>query len=274
MRWHRAVASRSIPGEHNPRALSRLIHNELNLDHLERKSFLLPCGKTVAESWAGLRKAWLGFKIALSNGNVDKMKYYASFITKVQMEMGIEVTNFDTDILDEESNELTSNCFYKKHVNNKVTLQENKLDYDSMMNDARGKMNTGYYTAPMPRLNIFERSKNSCSYLPLEKEKQQSKIVSQTSHTENSCHYKLPAKTSKSRGEDPCYFRTPGSGNGVGLQEKTDRWESDESTEEIEGEDPCYFRTPGSGNGVGLQEKTEKELEKSGRRSCFYKGYG
>jgi len=70
-RWHRAVASRSVPGEHNARGLSRFIPNEIILDHIERKSFRLPCGKTVAESWAGLRKAWLGFNIALSNENTE-----------------------------------------------------------------------------------------------------------------------------------------------------------------------------------------------------------
>ncbi|HEX9319126.1 MAG TPA: hypothetical protein VF884_09340 [Nitrososphaeraceae archaeon] len=165
------------------------------MDHTERKSFRLPCGKTVAESWAALRKAWLGFKIALSNGNTDLMTHYASFITKVQMEMGIEVTDFDSVILDEEAlNELGVDCFYKKQVRNEVTTEENGLNYDSMMNDARGKTNDEYYPVSSPRQNIFDRSDS-----PFEKkEKLQPKIISQTSHAARSCWYNLPAKASKS----------------------------------------------------------------------------
>ena len=54
---------------------------------------------TLAESWAGLRKAWLGFKIAKANNDALLMTHYATFIRKVQIEMGIQVTEFDPDIL-------------------------------------------------------------------------------------------------------------------------------------------------------------------------------
>ena len=61
---------------------------------------------TLAESWAGLRKAWLGFKIAKANNDALLMTHYATFIRKVQIEMGIQVTEFDPDILDESKNEI------------------------------------------------------------------------------------------------------------------------------------------------------------------------
>lgn len=72
------------------------------MHHTERKETKLPCGYTVAESWAALRKSWLGFKIARSNFNMTRATEYASVITKLQVEMGIQTTNFDTNILDEE----------------------------------------------------------------------------------------------------------------------------------------------------------------------------
>ena len=76
------------------------------MHHTERKSVELPCGVTVAESWGGLRKAWLGFKIAHANKDTLLMTHYATFIRKVQTEMGIQVTQFDPDILDESKNEI------------------------------------------------------------------------------------------------------------------------------------------------------------------------
>jgi hypothetical protein len=72
------------------------------MHHTERKETILPCGYTVAESWAALRKSWLGFKIARSNFDTIRATEYASIITKLQVEMGIPPTNFDADILDEE----------------------------------------------------------------------------------------------------------------------------------------------------------------------------
>ena len=65
---------------------------------IESLSYYLAAGP-LASLWAALRKAWLGFKIAFSNGDTALMTHYASFITKVQTEMGIEVTDFDPVIL-------------------------------------------------------------------------------------------------------------------------------------------------------------------------------
>ena len=104
------------------------------MDHYERKSFVLPCGKTLAQSWAALRKAWLGFKIARSNGDTALVTYYASFIIKVQMEMGLQATTFDSDILpidfcptDCEINDRS--CFDEKFVENECTIEEDGQDW-------------------------------------------------------------------------------------------------------------------------------------------------
>ena len=90
-----AVASHSGYGQRNRSALSRHINGEATMSHTERKSFRLLCRYTLAESWAGLRKAWLGFKISKSNDDMENMRYYARIIRKLQLEMGIRVTHFD-----------------------------------------------------------------------------------------------------------------------------------------------------------------------------------
>ena len=73
------------------------------MGHLERKSFKLPCGKTLAQSWGALRKAWLAFKIAHSNYDYYKMREYAHIIRNLQIQMGIQITIFDEDLLDDQS---------------------------------------------------------------------------------------------------------------------------------------------------------------------------
>ena len=65
------------------------------------RSFVLPCGYTLGESWGALRKAWLAFKIANSNGDIQTMRDYARIIRTLQLQMGIPGTIFDDDIFDE-----------------------------------------------------------------------------------------------------------------------------------------------------------------------------
>jgi hypothetical protein len=69
---------------------------------IERKSFVLPCGKTLGDSWGALRKAWLAFKIANSNGDIQTLRDYARIIRTLQLQMAIPGTIFDDDIFDEE----------------------------------------------------------------------------------------------------------------------------------------------------------------------------
>jgi len=99
----KAVASHSPHAQPNTKAYSRHIPNEAAMHHTERKSFKLPCKYTIAASWAALRKAWLGFKIANSNDDIQKKRHYSRIIRKLQLEMGIGKTHFDLDILDDET---------------------------------------------------------------------------------------------------------------------------------------------------------------------------
>ena len=71
------------------------------MHHAERKAFVLPCRYTLAQSWAALRKAWLAFKIANANGNIQAKRDYARIIRTLQTQMGIRGTIFEDNIFDE-----------------------------------------------------------------------------------------------------------------------------------------------------------------------------
>jgi hypothetical protein len=101
-RWNKAVASHSPDSSPNPNAFSRHIRNEAAMHHAERKAFVLPCRYTLAQSWAALRKAWLAFKIANANGDIQTMRDYARIIRTLQIQMGIRGTIFEDYIFDEE----------------------------------------------------------------------------------------------------------------------------------------------------------------------------
>ena len=73
----RAVGSRSRWGLHNMRAISRYFPHEIYMTADERKDTILPCGYTIAQSWAALRKSWLGFNISHCNGDWSGMSKYA-----------------------------------------------------------------------------------------------------------------------------------------------------------------------------------------------------
>ena len=168
---HRSVAFHSQYEESNESAFSGYIRNEQNMHHTQRKSFKLPCGKTVAQSWAGLRKSWLGFKIALSKGDRYRVRHYALFINKVQREMGIDVTEFDSDILDEqETNDEIGVCALKEDEVPNDDADERSPDYDAMMTEAHGKLNRNCERIAVPRQNIFvtgnQRNRNSYNCPP------------------------------------------------------------------------------------------------------------
>ena len=69
-RRKRAVGSHTRWGEHNPDALSSYLKGEKEMTAEDRKSAELPCGWTIAESWAALRKCWLAFYITKSQGDI------------------------------------------------------------------------------------------------------------------------------------------------------------------------------------------------------------
>ena len=81
----------------------------------------------------GVAKGWLGFKIALSKGDRYRVRHYALFINKVQREMGIDVTEFDSDILDEqETNDEIGVCALKEDEVPNDDADERYHDYDAI----------------------------------------------------------------------------------------------------------------------------------------------
>jgi hypothetical protein len=171
-RIRRAVASHSKSAPKNPNSFSRYILNELAMHHIQRKEFILPCGFRVDESWAALRRSWQGFKIAHSKGDIARKKYYATFIHKVQKEMGISLTLFDPGLLDDQE---TTNSETPLDINNaegKVSTilhtgsdwdEESLPNFEEIMNNVHENI-----AVPEPREEIFapheDRSENSCEY--------------------------------------------------------------------------------------------------------------
>lgn len=292
-RWHKAVTSRSRYGFRNPNAISHYIPNEDLMNHNVRKSFVLPCGRTVAESWSALRKSWLGFKIALSNDDRELMRHYASFITKVELEMGVQITHFDSDILDaQEVSEIAGRCFYKKvdEVDDDgSTVEEEGPDYDSIMDDARSKVNGEAEKVAPPRQHIFDKSNNPCWFLPREREytkkenKMQSKMTWKlTGHLEQSRGFSIPANASKTIESDTCRYKHPLYNNESQSGYKIEGREPQETADENKS---CHYIHPGKSERSDYPEKNELHEEISpkdnqnenrshGRRSCFYKHGG
>jgi hypothetical protein len=60
----------------------------------EEKDRMLPSGYTVGQTWGALRKAWVGYCIALHKNEEEKTLLYASIIQKMQRELGIPVREF------------------------------------------------------------------------------------------------------------------------------------------------------------------------------------
>jgi hypothetical protein len=271
-------------GTYNTDALSRHLTDEDSMSHSDRKEFMLPCKYTIAQSWAAIRRSWLGFKIAKSRGDTDKMAYYAAFILKVQSQMGIGKTVFDSAILDEQDvNKISRSCSYKKQSENRVRLEERIPDYDSMMEKARSFTNTKSLNIGPPGQNVFYRSRRSCTYLSQEK-KDNLKPENVFYRSRRSCTY-LPQEkkdnlkpeiarqimtveknytqnsdnASKIRTEEenrPNYYKVQNSGNEASSREDFDVLEADGADEnELEErekevadrvDDPCYCKAPRS----------------------------
>jgi hypothetical protein len=133
-----------------------------------RKEALLPCRMTVAQSWAALRKCWHGFNIAKSQNNRGWMLEYACRIRKIQIQMGIKRTDFDQDILDENTVMLIdmkygSQATLDQEVTNpeESRMESTELNYEELMTGL-----TNSVKMPDPRESIFNthypRSDKSC----------------------------------------------------------------------------------------------------------------
>ncbi len=89
------MKNRKNKSKHN--TLDSIIHyNFLNLNKqlARRDGVLLESGFYDTETWGGLRKCWKGFKIAKSDGDMNKMEYYAKGIRKFQRELETSVSEF------------------------------------------------------------------------------------------------------------------------------------------------------------------------------------
>jgi isopentenyldiphosphate isomerase len=195
--WRKAVASHSTPGMYNYNAMSRYVTNEIRMSSENRKSSVLPCGYTIAESWAALRKSWLAFNIAKSNNDFDRMSKYAGIIRKVQREMGIQETSFDTDILDDQA---PDDYFYKKDMPNDLEIEESSIDYEGILGEARAELYRQEEPKADPRDEIFDAYKpgeKSCEYIRSTKEQEGEEEEDQDSQPEvetwirhrNACEY-------------------------------------------------------------------------------------
>jgi hypothetical protein len=49
---------------------------------------------TENQTWGALHKAWKGYQIGLSKFELEKMRYYARVIQKLQNELGLQVSSF------------------------------------------------------------------------------------------------------------------------------------------------------------------------------------
>lgn len=55
---------------------------------------MLRCGFTIGQSWHGLKKAWIAYRLSKEEEDTDLMKLYASVIQKIQRQLGIKVSEF------------------------------------------------------------------------------------------------------------------------------------------------------------------------------------
>jgi len=168
-RRKRAIGSHTPWGQRNPHALSSYLPGEKKMSAEDRKSAELPCGYTIAESWAALRKCWLAFYITKSQGDTTGITEYAKRIRKLQAEMGINPTNFDSNILDENTALLIDQLYRKSPTQlngnqdgEQPIIENEEIDYEQLM--AAATTNSG--NRPSPRQDIFtthlSRRNNSC----------------------------------------------------------------------------------------------------------------
>ena len=160
-----------------------------------RKKFVLPCGRTLAASWAALRKCWLGFNIAKSQDNILRMQEYAYRIRKIQNQMGIKPTDFDQDIIDENTAMLIDMEYRSQSpLNQELKNAEESRTEITEMNYA--EIMTGSNTInkmPDPRENIFtthySRTDKSC---PSPAVRPLAKIVKKATYYNDSCYSGQP----------------------------------------------------------------------------------
>ncbi len=167
-----------------------------------RKHFRLPCGKTVAQSWSALRKCWLGFNIANSQDDRNSMQKYAYRIRKIQAQMGIKSTDFDSNILDENTALLIDQSYRKSPTQlNEIqggeqsTIENEEMDYENIMaapianNESR----------PSPRQEIFATYLSRDNSCPSPAYESNANVEEKVTDYENSCYIGSPKPPNQSQ---------------------------------------------------------------------------
>ncbi len=199
-RRKRAVGSHTHWGERNPSGHSLHLKTESIMSAEERKNFRLPCGWTVAESWAALRKCWLAFDITKSQEDRQGMTEYAYRIRRIQAELNIPPTTFDSDILDENTVNRIDFLYRKSPPTSDEAVNKDEdsaaesgdMDYAQIMRGSDNSMET----MPIPRQEIFSRKEKSC---PSPVYQPNVLVYVQVTDFENSCYVGPPKPARKSK---------------------------------------------------------------------------
>jgi hypothetical protein len=81
---------------------------------------VLPSGYTIRSTYHGLKKAWIGYKIAKREGDYDKMVYYSEGIKKFQGELNLPVSSFPDVNMIESAEDIKEKIYNnnKQHTSN------------------------------------------------------------------------------------------------------------------------------------------------------------
>jgi hypothetical protein len=274
----KAIASHSIHGWNNVNGLSSHLQNELSMDPEDRKNSRLPCGYTLAQSWDALRKCWKGFYISKSKDNSDGMSEYASRIRKLQQEIGIPVTQFNADILNEQDqdildeddvnqNESQNSCPYvsskerkenqtpykvvkiRRRIINSCTYQRRRLvtPNNEKMMDRSLEASSKDIAFPTPREGLFSKpvskGEKSCQYIRPKKDRYEPRRETEPWTTDD---------------EKYRWHVNPGD---ITIQPH-----SVEPGSPVDDDENCYYKSP-----EHEMQSEDEEDRKRKRSSCTYK---
>jgi hypothetical protein len=69
-------------------------YSNLIKTYTRKDSVLLQSGYYDTQAWGALKKCWKRYRIAKSQGDFNRLRYYAKGVQKFERELGIEVTDF------------------------------------------------------------------------------------------------------------------------------------------------------------------------------------
>ena len=159
----------------------------------------------------------------------------------------------------------------------RCTIEEVGPDYDSMMDDARNKVNHNAVEMTPPRQNIFDKTKKSCFHISPAKEenKLQPTTTTPTNHIKKSCNFIIPEKPSERRGVGFCYRKYPVDFGLAQSREMIKGWEQ-QQTEVVE-ENPTSYSYSDDVDVQNRHQGRKKAIKYTEKKSkgacntCFYK---